>query len=267
MLQPLLGREEQRLERLGRRRPRSAHRTGCWRAGRCRCGRCGSGRTFPGIRLGPSADLSLPAGPEPVRPRHSAPGARAAASSGSASKQPLRLAPRLLDQANVGQACHAQLGEAGLARAQEIARAALLADRAPPAGIRRRWPPWPSGVRCWLRPRCREAAGSRRRTPLRPTRPAELVELRQAEAVGALDHHHRRIRDVHAHLDHGGRDQDVPARPARKRLHDLVLLVRAHPAVEQAHLAASGTPRPAAGAVLRRPPWLRSSRTLRPGGR
>ena len=43
-----------------------------------------------------------------------------------------------------------------------------------------------------------------------PAHPAaQLVQLAQAEPLGALDHHHRRVRDIHAHLDDGGGNEDV----------------------------------------------------------
>ena len=38
---------------------------------------------------------------------------------------------------------------------------------------------------------------------------AQLVELREAEAVGLLDDHDRRVRDVDADLDHRRRDEHV----------------------------------------------------------
>ena len=38
---------------------------------------------------------------------------------------------------------------------------------------------------------------------------AQLVQLRQAEALGVLDHHHRRVRHVDADLDDRRRDEDV----------------------------------------------------------
>src|SRR5690606_32497022 len=37
--------------------------------------------------------------------------------------------------------------------------------------------------------------------------PAELVELREAEALGVLYDHHGGVGDVHAHLDDGGGDE------------------------------------------------------------
>ena len=42
-----------------------------------------------------------------------------------------------------------------------------------------------------------------------PDAPAQLVELRQAEALGVLDDDHGRVRHVDADLDDRGRDQDV----------------------------------------------------------
>ena len=42
-----------------------------------------------------------------------------------------------------------------------------------------------------------------------PDAAAQLVELGEAEPVGALDDHHRRRRHVDADLDHGRADEDV----------------------------------------------------------
>ena len=42
-----------------------------------------------------------------------------------------------------------------------------------------------------------------------PDPPAQLVQLREAEAVGVLDHHRGRVRHVDADLDHGRRDEHV----------------------------------------------------------
>src|SRR5439155_8548299 len=39
--------------------------------------------------------------------------------------------------------------------------------------------------------------------------PAQLVQLREAEALGAQHHHDRGVRDVDPDLDHRGRDEDV----------------------------------------------------------
>jgi hypothetical protein len=46
---------------------------------------------------------------------------------------------------------------------------------------------------------------------------AQLVQLRQAEALGVLDDHERRIGHVDAHLDHGRRDQHVRSADDERR--------------------------------------------------
>jgi len=59
------------------------------------------------------------------------------------------------------------------------------------------------------------------------------VELGEAEPLGVLDHHQGGLRDVDAHLDHGGGHQDVEPAPV-EGVHDLLLLGAFHPAVDQA---------------------------------
>ncbi len=61
---------------------------------------------------------------------------------------------------------------------------------------------------------------------------AQLVQLREPEALGVLDDHDRRVRHVDADFDDGRRDEDVEL-PARKGLHDPVLVVRLHAAVQE----------------------------------
>ena len=58
------------------------------------------------------------------------------------------------------------------------------------------------------RRRARRGGRCRGRAP-RPDAAAELVELREAEALGVLDDHQRRVRHVDADLDHRRRDQDA----------------------------------------------------------
>jgi len=75
--------------------------------------------------------------------------------------------------------------------------------------------------------------GARSRTGPRRGPPApELVELREAESLRVLHHHHRRVRDVHAHLDHRRRHQDVDL-ARRERAHGPVLAVPLHPPVDE----------------------------------
>ena len=68
-----------------------------------------------------------------------------------------------------------------------------------------------------------------------PDAAAKLVQLGQAEAVGRLDDHDRRVGHIHAHLDHDGRDEDID-RALAKAGHDPLLLGRGHLAVQQGDL-------------------------------
>ena len=61
---------------------------------------------------------------------------------------------------------------------------------------------------------------------------AQLVQLRQAEALGVLDEHHAGVRDVDPDLDHRGGHQHVQL-PGGERLHGRVALVGALLAVDQ----------------------------------
>ena len=56
-----------------------------------------------------------------------------------------------------------------------------------------------------------------RRLGAAPDAAAQLVELRQPEALGVLDHHDGRVRHVDADLDHRGGDQDAASRRPAKR--------------------------------------------------
>ena len=64
-----------------------------------------------------------------------------------------------------------------------------------------------------------------------PDPAAQLVELGQAEPVGALDDHHRRRRHVDADLDHRRADEDVELAVAEPA-HLGVALGRLEPAVD-----------------------------------
>ncbi len=68
-----------------------------------------------------------------------------------------------------------------------------------------------------------------------PDSAAKLVQLRQAEAVGRLDHHDRRVGHINADLDHDSGDQHIDLTLAKTR-HDPLLLGRGHLAVQQSHL-------------------------------
>src|SRR5579883_1894639 len=62
--------------------------------------------------------------------------------------------------------------------------------------------------------------------------PAQLMQAREAEAVGVLDHHHRRVRHVDADLDDRGRDEHVE-RAGGEALHDLSFLLARERAVDE----------------------------------
>ena len=79
-----------------------------------------------------------------------------------------------------------------------------------------------------LRPLLGQPAVNRqtvRRCAAPPDTAAQLMELRQAEALGALDDHPARVGDVDADLDHGRGDQDLD-RPGGELLHDPLALHR-----------------------------------------
>ena len=112
-------------------------------------------------------------------------------------------------------------------------------------------PPGTAAARCWRVPRISPSPRSARSTSasLKPSRsaaiasirrrarsdsrvgeedavrlvlaaadpPAELVELREPKALGALDEHHGGVRDVDADLDHRRRHEHVASAPPRTR--------------------------------------------------
>ncbi len=61
---------------------------------------------------------------------------------------------------------------------------------------------------------------------------AQLVQLREPEALGAVDDHHGRVRHVDAHLDHGRGHEHVDVTGA-ERSHAGLLLRRLHLAVQE----------------------------------
>src|ERR1700722_18666728 len=65
--------------------------------------------------------------------------------------------------------------------------------------------------------------------------PAQLMKLRQAKALGMLDHHHGRVGHIHAHFDHGGRDQNLQF-AALKHAHDLFFQFSVEAAMQKSHL-------------------------------
>src|SRR5262249_33927878 len=62
---------------------------------------------------------------------------------------------------------------------------------------------------------------------------AQLMELREPEALRLLDHYDRRLRHVYANFDHGRGDEDLRL-AAREALHRLVAVARLHASVDEA---------------------------------
>jgi hypothetical protein len=62
--------------------------------------------------------------------------------------------------------------------------------------------------------------------------PSQLMELGKAKALGMLDHHHGRFRDIDADLDHGRGDQE-PRLAGSEALHGAVLVGAFHAAVHE----------------------------------
>src|SRR5699024_1165237 len=62
---------------------------------------------------------------------------------------------------------------------------------------------------------------------------AQLMQLRDAEAVGVHDHHDRGIGHVDADFDHGGGHEYVEGSP-REIGHDVVFVLGGHPSVQHA---------------------------------
>ena len=106
------------------------------------------------------------------------------------------------------QAGVAEVGDAALAQAEQRALSAQLEiDVGELEAVRDPRHRIESGP-CLVGRRVREQhAVALVRAPPHP--PAQLVQLGQAEEVGLLDHHHRRVRDVDAHLDHRRRHEHL----------------------------------------------------------
>ena len=146
-----------------------------------------------------------------------------------------RFLVRDLDEADVGEVFHGDVGEAGLARSEERARTAELevlfgdieAARVLGEGLE------PPVLLASEFSREEEAVGL---VFAAADASAELVELGEAEPVGVLDHHDARIRDVDADLDDRGGDEDVMP-PFTEVVHDRFLLLGLEAAVEETERA------------------------------
>ena len=144
----------------------------------------------------------------------------ASASGRAGSQQPGGDVARLVDDPLVGfQVGEAQHGLAGLARAEEFAGAADLQvaprDLEAVGGLAHRHQALLGDLA--ERALIQQQADAGRRAAAHA--PAQLVQLRQAEALGVLDHHQRGVRHVDADLDHGGGHQHVHL-ACREGVHD-----------------------------------------------
>ena len=192
--------------------------------------RCSAARSVSGAHC---AEQLRPSGTRPCR-RASA--RRAGAPPRGASRAAAARAPCVLQQRVV-------LGQVGEAQ-QRRARSGARRGTRPGRGSRGR------GARSRSRRRSRAIAfrralrgrptaarcrAARRRSPRapRPTRPRSWCSCDEAEALGVLDHHQRRVRHVDADLDHRRRDQHRHL-PAGEERHHRRLLGRRHAAVQQA---------------------------------
>ena len=99
-----------------------------------------------------------------------------------------------------------------------------------------------------------------------PDAPAQLMQLREAEAVGVLDHHRGRVRDVDADLDHGRRDEHVHL-GGRERAHRGRALGGLLAAVHEPDRRAARAPRRARRGAPRRRAPARSPSPRRAGTR
>lgn len=156
----------------------------------------------------------------------------AATASGCLARSHRRLA-RLLGDGHVGlQVGKAQQGQPGLARAEEFARPALLQiaprDFESVAGLEHGAQP----LARHLRQRRLVQQHADRLGGAAPDPAAQLVQLRQPEALGMLDDHQRRVRHVDSDFDDRGGDQQVDLALA-KRAHDLGLLGLRQASVDQ----------------------------------
>ncbi len=132
-----------------------------------------------------------------------------------------------------GEIGNPQLGQAALPRAQNLARAAepqiLLRDAEAVLGLAHDGEPRPRRL-----PKGRgieQKAGGR--LVAAADAAAKLVELGEAETLGMLDHHHRRIGHIDADLDHGRGDEEIDGARS-EALHDAVLVHAFHAAMHQA---------------------------------
>src|SRR5713226_8314549 len=135
---------------------------------------------------------------------------------------PIDLGPDLVEEHRMLKSLHRLVRHAVLPRAQQLPHPpdshVLLGELEAVVDLSHEIEPLETRVRRIVRQQQAVALG---RAAPDPT--SKLVQLRQPEAVGALDHHDRGIGHVHADLDDGGCDQDLDLAGV-KTPHDLVFL-------------------------------------------
>src|SRR5476649_2631012 len=119
---------------------------------------------------------------------------------------------------------HPERRQAGLARAEEIAGAAqpeiALRDLEAVGRVGHRLQP----LARLVGERVLVQQETERLMAIAADAPAQLMQLRQAEALGVLDNHHARVRHIHPDLDDRRRYQNVQL-AGQERLHDAILRV------------------------------------------
>ena len=177
----------------------------------------------------------------------------APSSSGSPSSSGGEL-PRALEEVTIGaQAGEAEVGEPGLAGADELPLAAdleIALGELEAVGRRHQRLEPLDGRLGELVPVSRDEEAVRLLGPAADAA-TELVQLGEAEPVGLLHDHDRRVRHVDADLDHRRRDEHVEL-PFLERGHRRTALPGLEPAVDAADLVATQLVRPQpCGLVLR----------------
>jgi hypothetical protein len=160
-------------------------------------------------------------------------------------KHPRRLQARAFEQVDVrGHVREAELGDAGLPRAQHLA---LTAQLEVDLGELEAVAVLGEGAQARGLPRTEEQA--QRLVRPAPDAPAQLMQLRNPVALGVLDEHHRGVGDIDSHLDDGGGHQHVAD---RRRTPASRPASRAPAAGRAAARRRSRAARPCAGARTRR---------------
>src|SRR5262245_41219650 len=144
-----------------------------------------------------------------------------------------RLLPCLLDHGAVANEIgDPELWESGLPGTEEFPRPSYrevdLCDLEPVVGPRRRLDAAPGIGR---RHGVEQDAVALERPAANAT--SKLMELRETEALSVLDQHDGRVGHIDADLDHGRRHEDVNV-TRLEFAHDAILLLEAHPTVQQA---------------------------------